>query len=127
MSRQKAALRVDDLMSREVVALAPELPLKQAVAILAEHHIGGAPVVVGSALLGVFSASDLLGFHVDTPAVPADLPEIRDRAPVRSTVRPRSQGSGVHQGVPARRSRERRPVHACRHVDRVGHGPPGRR
>jgi CBS domain-containing protein len=67
-------------MTTEIVALSPELPLRDAVAILDERHIGGAPVVAQGQVVGVFSASDLLAFEVGSPGVPQDRPEITDRA-----------------------------------------------
>ena len=53
----------------------------------------------------------------------------RATAPVapHAAVRPVGPGSGVHQGLPARRARERRPVHARRRLGGHGRGPPGKR
>jgi CBS domain-containing protein len=54
-------MKVEDLMSVGVIAVAPETPLKDAAALLAEHHISGLPVVdENSALLGIVSEADIL-------------------------------------------------------------------
>lgn len=43
-----------------IVAAAPNDPVRQAVALLAEHRIGAVPVVDGEDVLGVFSERDLV-------------------------------------------------------------------
>jgi len=67
--------KVRDLMSTEVVSVAPELTLRSTVELLAARHIGGAPVMAGSRLVGVVSASDILSFEASVPVVPALGPE----------------------------------------------------
>jgi CBS domain-containing protein len=67
-------LQVRDIMTTEVVTLDPELALREAVEILVEHHIGGAPVVAGHRVLGVVSATDVLAFAASTPGVPTERP-----------------------------------------------------
>jgi len=67
--------KVRDLMSTEVVSVAPELTLRSAVELLAARHIGGAPVMAGSRLVGVISVSDILSFQASVPVVPALGPE----------------------------------------------------
>lgn len=67
--------KVGDLMSTEVVSVAPELTLRSAVELLAARHIGGAPVMAGSRLVGVVSMSDILSFQASVPVVPALGPE----------------------------------------------------
>lgn len=66
---------VGDLMTTEVVTVSPELTLRDAVEILATRHIGGAPVVAGGRVLGVFASSDGLAFEAVTPGVPRERPE----------------------------------------------------
>jgi CBS domain-containing protein len=54
-------MRVEDLMSREVVSVAPETPLKELAALLSRHRISGVPVVdTGGGVLGVVSEADIL-------------------------------------------------------------------
>lgn len=43
-----------------IVAAAPDDPVRQAVALLAEHRIGAVPIVDGDQVLGVFSERDLV-------------------------------------------------------------------
>lgn len=55
--------RAEDLMNREVVALGPRDTIQDAIALMAEHHVSGLPVVgVDNRCQGVLSASDILGF-----------------------------------------------------------------
>ena len=68
-------LTVGDLMTTAVVTISPELTLRDAVEMLVARHIGGAPVVAGDRVLGVFAASDALAFEAITPGVPAERPE----------------------------------------------------
>ena len=68
-------LRVRDIMSRDVVTVSPELGLREMVELLAEQHVGGAPVVAGSKIVGVISATDLLRFESETPGVPTERPD----------------------------------------------------
>lgn len=66
---------VRDLMSTDVVSVAPDLSLRAAVELFATRHLGGAPVMAGSRLVGVITASDILAFQSSTPAVPTIGPE----------------------------------------------------
>ncbi|PSB23024.1 phosphoribulokinase, partial [filamentous cyanobacterium Phorm 46] len=51
---------VADLMSREPILARPEMPLNEAIQILADRHISGLPVVDENDLLvGVISETDL--------------------------------------------------------------------
>ncbi len=54
-------MRVQDVMTTEVVAVLPGATLKEAARLLAEHRISGLPVVSADGIvLGVFSEADLL-------------------------------------------------------------------
>lgn len=66
---------VRELMSTEVVSVAPELTLRSALELFVEHHISGAPVMAGSRLVGVISASDIVAFEASTLGEPAAGPE----------------------------------------------------
>jgi len=61
---------VADLMTREVLTLAPELPARDAMTILATRHLSGAPVVAGRRVLGVVTLTDLVQLAAILPAVP---------------------------------------------------------
>jgi CBS domain-containing protein len=60
-------LRVRDIMTREVVTLAPESTIREAMETLSTNHLSGAPVVSGESVVGVISMSDILGLIVSGP------------------------------------------------------------
>jgi CBS domain-containing protein len=59
-------LKLKDIMTTDLVTITPETSLLDAMDILAERHVSGAPVVSGNALVGVISVSDLLSFAAST-------------------------------------------------------------
>jgi CBS domain-containing protein len=66
MSDAEAARRaetlVSDVMTREVLTVAPEQPVDAAVSLIVEHRITGVPVVDGERrCVGIVSESDVLG------------------------------------------------------------------
>jgi CBS domain-containing protein len=61
-------LRVQDIMSPNVVTLSPDQSLREAVETLVACRIGGAPVVEGEEIVGVISAADILEFEAMAPA-----------------------------------------------------------
>ncbi len=65
-------LKVRDVMSRDMVAFDPDTDLLDAIEVLAERHIGGAPVLAGDRIVGVLSSSDILEFVASNPATFAD-------------------------------------------------------
>lgn len=67
--------KVLDLMSTDVVTVAPDLTLRHVVELFATRHIGGAPVMAGSRVLGVVSLNDILSFEALTPVVPGAEPD----------------------------------------------------
>lgn len=58
-------LKLRDIMTRDVVSAASDLTIREAMELLSERHVSGAPVVDGGKVVGVFSASDLLAFLAD--------------------------------------------------------------
>ena len=58
-------LRIRDVMTRNVLTATPDMPLTDALALLTENHVSGAPVVDGGKVVGIFSATDLLAFFAD--------------------------------------------------------------
>ena len=58
-------LRLRDIMTRDVISAAPDMTIRDAMEILSERHLGGAPVLDGGKVVGIFSASDLLALLVD--------------------------------------------------------------
>jgi CBS domain-containing protein len=63
-------LKLQDIMTRDVVTLDPEMTLRDALEILAARHISGAPVLEGERVVGMFSAMDAIEFLATTPGVP---------------------------------------------------------
>jgi CBS domain-containing protein len=62
---------VRDIMSSDIVTLNPETSLREAMELLAERHISGAPVLAAAGVIGVVSASDVLSFEAASPSIPA--------------------------------------------------------
>lgn len=65
-------LKLRDIMTRDVLTLAPETSLRDATAALAGRHLSGAPVLSGNKVVGVVSATDILDFQASTPPVPTE-------------------------------------------------------
>lgn len=60
-------LRVQDIMTTDVVTVNPTTSLREAAELFARRHIGGAPVVEGHRVVGVVSTSDILSFAASAP------------------------------------------------------------
>ena len=58
-------LKVKDIMTRDVVSAGPDMTIRDAMELLSERHISGAPVVDGGKVVGIFSSSDLLALLAD--------------------------------------------------------------
>lgn len=78
---------VRDVMQREVVTLDPAMSARDAERLLAEHRIGGAPVVdAAGRVLGVVTQSDLVRLDAEPPSTAAtgafwsDVDDYRDLA-----------------------------------------------
>lgn len=63
-------LRLRDIMATDVVAISSEATVREAMELLSRHHVSGAPVVNGTTLVGVVSATDLMEFAAALPGVP---------------------------------------------------------
>jgi CBS domain-containing protein len=57
--------KVKDMMSRNVVAIAPEAPLFEAAGLMEKHDVNRLPVIEGSKLIGIITRADLLRALVD--------------------------------------------------------------
>ena len=64
-------LKLTDIMTRDVVTVAPETSLRDVVELFTAKHISGAPVVSGHEVVGVISAADILGVEVAPPEAEA--------------------------------------------------------
>src|SRR5690606_39670859 len=76
-------LRLRDIMTSDVVTVTPETTLRDAMELFSRHHISGAPVMAGTKVLGLISATDILEFASTASratAQPAP-PEIPDEWP----------------------------------------------
>ena len=60
-------LRLRDIMTRQVMTLAPQMTLREAMENLSARNVSGAPVVSGQKVVGVISATDLLSFAAAPP------------------------------------------------------------
>ena len=63
-------LKVRDLMTRDVLHVAPNATIRETAELLATEHVSGAPVVRLGRVLGMISARDLLDFIAALPADP---------------------------------------------------------
>jgi acetoin utilization protein AcuB len=60
---EKIAVR--EIMTGQVVTVAPEAPIANVARLLLERRIGGLPVVQGSRLVGIITKTDILAAFVD--------------------------------------------------------------
>lgn len=61
-----AELKVDKLMKRNVITVAPDASIRDAANIMLTHKIGGLPVVEGERLVGIITESDIFRMIVRT-------------------------------------------------------------
>jgi CBS domain-containing protein len=64
-------LKLRDFMTRDVATLSPDDTLRDAIALLSERFITGAPVVSGDDVVGVISAMDIMDLAGTATAVAA--------------------------------------------------------
>lgn len=67
--------RLRDIMTREVVSVAPDLSIRDAMSLLSSRHISGAPVVAGKDIVGVVTSNDLMAFAAELPGAPMERPD----------------------------------------------------
>ena len=65
-------IRLQDIMTRDVIAVAPETSIREAMDTFTEHQVSGTPVIAGDRLVGVISAADLLAFASSLPVSVAE-------------------------------------------------------
>src|SRR5919112_1386779 len=65
-------LRLRDIMTTKVVTVDAGATVREAMELLARHHVSGAPVVSGQSLVGVVSATDLMAFAATLSGVPSN-------------------------------------------------------
>lgn len=67
-------LRLKDIMETEVLAVTPELTLRELVEVLSDEGVSGAPVVANGKVVGIVSTTDILELEGDRPAAPMRRP-----------------------------------------------------
>jgi CBS domain-containing protein len=65
-------LRLRDIMTTGALTVTPETTVREAMELLARHHVSGAPVVSGGTLVGVVSGNDLMSFAAALSGVPTE-------------------------------------------------------
>lgn len=68
-------VRLHDIMTLDVLTLSPETTLRDAAGLFSDEYVSGAPVVAGTRVVGVVSASDIVSFVAGQPGVPTDRPD----------------------------------------------------
>jgi len=63
---------VRDTMTKDPVTCAASAPLRDAVALMKKHHIGGLPVMDGKKLVGIITESDIIA-QLETGRISDDL------------------------------------------------------
>src|SRR5690349_12661430 len=63
-------LRLREIMTTEVATVAPETTIREAMEILTQRHVSGAPVVQAGVLVGVVTGTDLMAFAAALSGVP---------------------------------------------------------
>jgi acetoin utilization protein AcuB len=65
MTSLLAKLKVDRVMTRNVVTISEDVPLEEAARIMADRKIGGLPIMRGKALVGLITESDLFRIFIE--------------------------------------------------------------
>ncbi|HEY9594195.1 MAG TPA: CBS and ACT domain-containing protein [Spirochaetia bacterium] len=65
MTSLLAKLKVEKVMSRDVVTVTEDVPLEEAARIMADRRIGGLPIVRGKTLVGMITESDLFRIFIE--------------------------------------------------------------
>lgn len=60
-----ARIKVEDLMSKNVITVAEDCPLEEAARIMVDNHISGLPVMRGETLVGMITESDLFKIFLE--------------------------------------------------------------
>jgi len=65
MTSLLAKLAVDKVMSRNVVTVTEDVPIEEAARIMADHDIGGLPVMRGKTVVGIITESDMFRVFIE--------------------------------------------------------------
>lgn len=77
-------LTLRDIMITDIESAEPDMTLPEAITMLSERHISGAPVTHGGKVVGIFSASDLLIYIAEMESSEAELPFPKRRTPLEA-------------------------------------------
>lgn len=58
-------IKLKDIMTRDVITVTEDTPLEEAARIMADHKIGGLPVLRGSELVGIITETDLFKIFLE--------------------------------------------------------------
>jgi CBS domain-containing protein len=53
-------MRIEEIMTRDVITVTPETPVHTAARLMVDHGVSGLPVIEGDALVGIISEGDLI-------------------------------------------------------------------
>ncbi|MFX8457284.1 CBS domain-containing protein, partial [Acinetobacter baumannii] len=76
--------RVDEIMTRDVIAIGPEAAIGDLVELMTAHHIKRVPVVEDGQLVGIVARADLM--RALLTALPATASAAQDDARIRAAV-----------------------------------------
>jgi acetoin utilization protein AcuB len=65
MTSLLAKLKVEKVMSKNVVSVGEDVPLEEAARIMADRGVGGLPIMRGSSLVGIITESDLFRLFIE--------------------------------------------------------------
>lgn len=60
-----ARIKMRDIMTREVITVTEDTPLEEAARIMADHKIGGLPVMRGDKLVGIITETDMFKIFLE--------------------------------------------------------------
>ena len=73
-----------EIMRTDVQTAEPDMSLRDAMTMLSESHISGAPVTHGGKVVGIFSAADLLSYITEMEAEQSELSFRKRRTPLEA-------------------------------------------
>ncbi len=65
MTSLLAKLTVDKVMTHKVITVSEEVPIEEAARIMADHDIGGLPVMRGATVVGIITESDMFRVFIE--------------------------------------------------------------
>ncbi|MFP5353887.1 MAG: CBS domain-containing protein [Gemmatimonadota bacterium] len=71
-------LRISRIMTSDVIAVSPDLGLRDAMELFVNEHVSGAPVIDGKKVVGVVTLSDMVTLAASTPGAPTLRAEVSE-------------------------------------------------